>query len=110
MATLSASSHATPLSLSTPVQVDVPETQVAAPRVAALIVTWNRKSAVDVVLRALARQMWRDGNAGIDVAAVEYMDARSLRYVPDAAFARAGASRPEGSHSPCRRRPRTRGP
>ncbi len=53
------------LSLATPVRVDARagrheagprEAGVSTPRVAALIVTWNRRDAVDAVLRALARQ------------------------------------------------------
>lgn len=39
-----------------PVEVAVPEPVVVAPRIGAIIVTWNRHAAVDVVLRALARQ------------------------------------------------------
>jgi D-lactate dehydrogenase (cytochrome) len=36
----------------------------------------------------------RAGRGGLDVAAIEYMDARALRAVPDDAFARAGVTRP----------------
>lgn len=39
-----------------PVQVMAPEAAVGTPRVAAIIVTWNRRAAVDTVLAALSRQ------------------------------------------------------
>ena len=54
-------------------------------------------AAVTAALRAEARAAWNGGGA-LDVAAIEYMDARALRTVPDEAFARAGVRRPtEGS-------------
>jgi D-lactate dehydrogenase (cytochrome) len=49
--------------------------------------------AVTARLRVQARLAWRDQGA-LDVSAIEYMDARALRVVPDAAFARAGVPRP----------------
>jgi D-lactate dehydrogenase (cytochrome) len=48
---------------------------------------------VTQALRAEAQQAWR-GPGPLDVAAIEYMDARSLAAVPDDAFSRAGVSRP----------------
>ena len=49
--------------------------------------------AVTAALRAEAREAWAR-RGPLDVAAIEYMDARALAAVPDEAFARAGASRP----------------
>jgi D-lactate dehydrogenase (cytochrome) len=46
-------------------------------------------------LREEAQRTWLNASDGLDVAAVECMDGRSLRYVPDTVFARAGATRPE---------------
>lgn len=46
-----------------------PESRVATLRVAALVVTWNRKAAVDAVLQALARQSW--GADRLDVVVVD---------------------------------------
>jgi D-lactate dehydrogenase (cytochrome) len=45
------------------------------------------------VLRREAADAWRN-DGPLDVAAVEYVDARALRVVPDEAFARAGVTRP----------------
>jgi D-lactate dehydrogenase (cytochrome) len=44
-------------------------------------------------LRAEARGAWQSGGP-LDVAAIEYMDARALAAVPDDAFARAAVTRP----------------
>jgi D-lactate dehydrogenase (cytochrome) len=53
--------------------------------------------AVTGALRAEAQAAWR-GEGPLDVAAIEYMDARALAAVPDEAFARAGITRaPSGS-------------
>jgi D-lactate dehydrogenase (cytochrome) len=53
--------------------------------------------AVTAALRAAAHAAW-DGTGQLDVAAIEYMDARALRAVPAEAFARANVQRPaEGS-------------
>lgn len=51
--------------------------------------------ALAASLRIEARAAW-EGRGPLDVAAVEYMDARALRAAPDAAFARAGTARPHG--------------
>lgn len=49
--------------------------------------------AVTAALRGEAQDAWhRQGP--LDVAAIEYMDARALRTVPDEAFVRAGVARP----------------
>jgi D-lactate dehydrogenase (cytochrome) len=50
-------------------------------------------AAVTAALRAEARAAWNGGGA-LDVAAIEYMDTRALRTVPDEAFVRAGVARP----------------
>jgi D-lactate dehydrogenase (cytochrome) len=50
--------------------------------------------ALTAALRHEARQAW-DGDGPLDVAAIEYMDARALRAVPDASFVRAGTPRPD---------------
>ena len=50
-------------------------------------------AAVTSALRDEARQAW-DGHGPLDVAAIEYMDARALRTVADETFARAGVTRP----------------
>jgi D-lactate dehydrogenase (cytochrome) len=49
--------------------------------------------AVTGALRQEARAAWQ-GDGPLDVAAIEYMDARALGAVPDEAFARAGVTRP----------------
>jgi len=49
--------------------------------------------AVTSALRVEARDAW-NGRGSLDVAAIEYMDARALRAVPDEAFARARVARP----------------
>ncbi len=48
---------------------------------------------VTTALRADALAAWA-GRSALDVAAVEYMDARALRAVPDEAFVRAAMERP----------------
>jgi D-lactate dehydrogenase (cytochrome) len=64
-------------------------------RCAALITCASDAQAVAVTaaLREQAAQAWT-GNGALDVAAVEYMDARALALVPDEAFGRAGVTRP----------------
>jgi D-lactate dehydrogenase (cytochrome) len=53
--------------------------------------------AVTDALRTEARAAWR-GEGPLDVAAIEYMDARAIAAVPDEVFRRAGADRvPPGS-------------
>ena len=49
--------------------------------------------AVTAALREEASRAWR-GDGPLDVAAVEYMDSRSLAIVPDEAFLRARVARP----------------
>jgi len=49
--------------------------------------------AVTGALRVAARAAWA-GRGVLDVAAIEYIDARALANLDDAAFARAGVSRP----------------
>jgi len=46
-------------------------------------------------LRQEASSAWA-GRGPLDVAAIEFMDARSLRAVPEDSFARAGVTRPSG--------------
>lgn len=52
-----------------PPETDLKATPALAPRVAAILVTWNRHRAVDVVMRALARQ--RFPLARLDVVVVD---------------------------------------
>jgi D-lactate dehydrogenase (cytochrome) len=69
---------------------------VARPRrMAALIRCTDDRQAIAVTgsLRREAQAAWR-GQGPLDVAAIEYMDARALRAVPDEAFSRAGITRP----------------
>ena len=69
---------------------------VARPRrVAALIRCADDRQAIALTgwLRREAQAAWR-GHGPLDVAAIEYMDARALRAVPDEAFSRAGITRP----------------
>ena len=71
---------------------------IARPRrVAALIQCGNDHQAVALTatLRENATSSWND-QGPLDVAAIEYMDARALRAVPEEAFARAGVARPAG--------------
>lgn len=49
--------------------------------------------ALTAALRREAAEAWR-GRSPLDVAAIEYMDARALSLVPDDAFAKAGVTRP----------------
>jgi D-lactate dehydrogenase (cytochrome) len=49
--------------------------------------------AVTEALRSEARAAW-NGDGPLDVAAIEYMDERALRAVPDDVFARAAVRRP----------------
>jgi D-lactate dehydrogenase (cytochrome) len=49
--------------------------------------------ALTGALRMEARDAWK-GHGPLDVAAIEYMDARALGAVPDEAFARAAVDRP----------------
>lgn len=51
--------------------------------------------ALTAALRRVARDTW-SGRGSLDVAAIEYMDARSLRAVGADAFGRAGVDRPAG--------------
>ena len=51
--------------------------------------------AVTRALRSDAVAAWR-GEGALDVAAIEYIDAKSIALLDDAAFARAGIARPSG--------------
>jgi D-lactate dehydrogenase (cytochrome) len=64
-------------------------------RVTALIACCSDAQAVTMTaaLREEAARAWR-GEGALDVAAVEYMDSRSLGVVPDDAFRRAAITRP----------------
>ena len=66
-------------------------------RAAALIRCADDDQAVALtgMLRREATSAW-GGHGPLDVAAIEYMDTRALRAVPDEAFARAGVTRPSG--------------
>jgi D-lactate dehydrogenase (cytochrome) len=55
----------------------------------------DQSVALTAMLRENATAAW-SGKGPLDVAAVEYMDARALRAVPDDAFARAALARPPG--------------
>ena len=69
---------------------------VALPRKCGALVTCESDAqavAVTGALRDAATRAWR-GDGPLDVAAVEYMDARALSRVPDDAFARANVPRP----------------
>jgi D-lactate dehydrogenase (cytochrome) len=67
------------------------------PRSLALIACTDDAQAVAVTaaLRAQAK-LAAAGQGPLDVAAIEYMDARALRVVPDAAFGRTAVRRPAG--------------
>ena len=54
-----------------------------------------RAVALTAMLRRHAASAW-SGQGPLDVAAIEYMDARALRSVPDEAFAHAGVVRTSG--------------
>ena len=49
--------------------------------------------ALTTALRSEAHEAWRH-NGPLDIAAIEYIDARALALLPDEAFARAGVRRP----------------
>ena len=71
---------------------------VARPRrVAALVRCTDDGQAVALTaaLRREAQAAWQ-GRGPLDVAAIEYMDTRALRAVPDETFSRAGVVRPSG--------------
>ena len=76
--------------------VDATLRVIALPRrCAALIACASDAQAIAVTaaLREEAARAWR-GDGPLDVAAVEYMDARALAVVPDDGFERARVSRP----------------
>ena len=64
-------------------------------RCAALVTCASSDQAVAVTgrLRAEAASSWR-GKGPLDVSAVEYIDERAVRILPDEAFAQAGVPRP----------------
>lgn len=64
-------------------------------RLTALVECVSDKQALDVslALRAEGQRAWR-GDGALDVAAIEFMDARSLARVEGPVFARAGVNRP----------------
>ena len=69
---------------------------IPLPRKCAALVTCGSDGeavAVTAALREHAARAWR-GEGPLDVAAVEYMDARALAVVPDESFTRAGVARP----------------
>ena len=69
---------------------------IAVPRRCTALLTCTSVAqavALTAALRQEAARAWR-GESPLDVAAVEYMDARSLAVVPDDAFQRARISRP----------------
>jgi D-lactate dehydrogenase (cytochrome) len=71
---------------------------VARPkRMSALVRCANdtQAGALTAALRESATAAWNHGGP-LDVAAIEYMDTRALRAVPDEAFARAVVARPSG--------------
>jgi D-lactate dehydrogenase (cytochrome) len=71
---------------------------IARPRrVVALIRSADDSQAIALTdaLRREAHASWV-GRGPLDVAAIEYMDTRALRAVPEEAFSRAGAVRPTG--------------
>ncbi|MCC7181338.1 MAG: FAD-binding oxidoreductase [Acidobacteria bacterium] len=78
------------------VVVDAVLRLVARPRVLVALVTCAGDAQAIAVTGALrASAMARRGeSAGLDVSAIEYMDDRALRAVPDDAFARANGHRP----------------
>jgi D-lactate dehydrogenase (cytochrome) len=57
----------------------------------------SESQALDVTsaLRSRAMAAWR-GDGALDVAAIEYIDAKSVALLDDPAFARAGLARPSG--------------
>jgi D-lactate dehydrogenase (cytochrome) len=72
---------------------------IALPRRAHVLVTCESEGqalALTAALRREAALSWR-GDGPLDVAAIEYVDDRSLTHIPDEAFVRAGLSRPAPS-------------
>jgi D-lactate dehydrogenase (cytochrome) len=63
----------------------------------ALVQCDSEHQAIDVTsaLRSRAMAAWR-GEGALDVAAIEYIDAKSLALLDDPVFARAGLARPSG--------------
>jgi len=71
---------------------------VARPRRAAALIRCAddaRAVALTAMLRRHAASAW-SGQGPLDVAAIEYMDTRALRSVPEEALASAGVTRPSG--------------
>jgi D-lactate dehydrogenase (cytochrome) len=69
---------------------------IPLPRRCAVLVTCEpdlQAVSVTAALRDRATRAWH-GDGPLDVSAVEYMDARALKVVPDEAFSRAGVARP----------------
>jgi D-lactate dehydrogenase (cytochrome) len=66
-------------------------------RIAALVrcADDHQATVLTASLRENAKMAWTN-QGPLDVAAVEYMDARALRVVPDDTFARTGITRPSG--------------
>lgn len=77
--------------------VDVTLRVISRPNRCVALVECNDRQALGVThaLRTHAQRAWR-GEGTLDVSAIEYIDARSLTFVPDPAFARAGIIRPAG--------------
>jgi D-lactate dehydrogenase (cytochrome) len=76
--------------------VDATLRVIPLPRRAFVLLTCDSEAqaiAVTAALRREAALSWR-GEGPLDVAAIEYIDARSLAHMPDQAFARAGLPRP----------------
>jgi D-lactate dehydrogenase (cytochrome) len=76
--------------------VDATLRLIALPRRALALVTCRSEAqalAVTTALRHEAARCWR-GDGPLDVAAIEYIDDRSLARLPAEAFARAGVPRP----------------
>ena len=72
---------------------------IPLPRRALVLVTCDSESqalAVTAALRHEAAVSWR-GDGPVDVAAIEYIDDRSVRRLPDEVFVRAGLARPRPS-------------
>ncbi len=85
-------------------RVEPVEPRATLPRVAALIVTWNRRAAVDVVLRALARQGY--ALSSLDVVVIDNGSTDGTvaflaeRWRPDAIYDNATAA----AHQPAFRK------
>jgi D-lactate dehydrogenase (cytochrome) len=76
--------------------VDATLRVIPLPRRAFVLLTCNSEAqaiAVTAALRREAALSWR-GEGPLDVAAIEYIDARSIAHMPDDAFGRAGLPRP----------------